>query len=141
MLYSITVQPFLANSLALKQNKLPEQDDDLIPGQVGSVLAPTMAGNVTQVALWDADGGDSTAWNIDDYYTIDGQILQLEPGWQEQHYDVDMAALLKLGEWFDYLKKEEEQRIAQFASIDKSGNKIELREENTASYLIRCQTP
>ena len=45
---------FLANSLALKQNKLPEQDDDLIPGQVGSLLAPTTAGNVTQVALWDA---------------------------------------------------------------------------------------
>ena len=60
---------FLANSLALKQNKLPEQDDDLIPGQVGSLLAPTTAGNVTQVALWGADGGDSAAWNIDDYYT------------------------------------------------------------------------
>ena len=60
---------FLANSLTLKQNKLPEQDDDLIPGQVGSLLAPTTAGNVTQVALWGADGGDSAAWNIDDYYT------------------------------------------------------------------------
>ena len=60
---------FLANSLALKQNKLPEQDDNLIPGQAGSVLAPTTAGNVAQVALWNADGGDSTAWIIDDYYT------------------------------------------------------------------------
>ncbi|MBO4583405.1 MAG: hypothetical protein J5714_05120 [Alphaproteobacteria bacterium] len=60
---------FLANSLALKQNKLPEQDDNLIPGQAGSVLAPTTAGNVAQVALWNADGGDSAAWNIDDYYT------------------------------------------------------------------------
>ena len=60
---------FLAKSLALKQNKLPEQDDNLIPGQAGSVLAPTTAGNVAQVALWNADGGDSTAWNIDDFYT------------------------------------------------------------------------
>ena len=68
---------FLAKSLALKQNKLPEQDDDLIPGQAGSVLAPTTAGNVTQVALWDADGGDSTAWNIDDYYTNSADRAEL----------------------------------------------------------------
>ena len=50
---------FLANSLALKQNKLPELDTNLVLGQAGkSVLAPTTAGNVTQVALWDADGAE-----------------------------------------------------------------------------------
>ena len=66
----------LAQGLALKQNKLPEQDDDLVPGQqfrydsagkAASVLAPTTAGNVTQVALWDADALDVTAWNINEF--------------------------------------------------------------------------
>ncbi len=52
---------------------------------------------------------DNTKYNADhinDYYTIDGQVLKLNPGWQEQHYDVNMAALIKLGEWFDYLKEQ-----------------------------------
>ncbi len=67
-----------ANSLALKQNKLPEQNDDLIPGQqsrndstgkAASVLAPTTAGNVTQVALWDADGVEPDAWDVGTYFS------------------------------------------------------------------------
>ena len=66
----------LAQGLALKQNKLPAQNPNLVPGQqIGnnipsSVLAPTTAGNVTQVALWDADADDlvdAAAWDIDDY--------------------------------------------------------------------------
>ena len=76
---------FLANSLALKQNKLPEQNDDLIPGQqfrndstgkAASVLAPTTAGNVTQVALWDADYLDSSAWDIDDFAGNDANAIR-----------------------------------------------------------------
>ncbi len=64
----------LANALALKQNKLPGQDDNLISGQQtgqgwASVLAPTTAGNVTQIGLWDADGRDSAAWDINTYFS------------------------------------------------------------------------
>ncbi|MBQ6027287.1 MAG: hypothetical protein IJL21_01925 [Alphaproteobacteria bacterium] len=64
----------LAQGLALKQNKLPAQDTNLVPGQQvmnnvpSSVLAPTVtAGVVQQVALWDADGGDSASWDLDEY--------------------------------------------------------------------------
>jgi len=61
---------FLANSLALKQNKLPELDTNLVLGQAGqSVLAPTTAGNVTQVALWDADGAEPDAWDVGTYFS------------------------------------------------------------------------
>ena len=63
---------FLANSLALKQNKIPVQNTNLVIGQqVGnngvpsSVIAPTAtAGVVQQVALWDADGWDGASWDI-----------------------------------------------------------------------------
>ncbi len=72
--YVPTVETF-ANSLALKQNKLPAQDTNLIVGQqvvqsgASSVIAPTSTpGVVQQVALWDADSQDSAAWDIDDYY-------------------------------------------------------------------------
>ncbi|MBQ6027545.1 MAG: hypothetical protein IJL21_03285 [Alphaproteobacteria bacterium] len=59
-----------ANSLALKQNKLPELDTNLVLGQAGkSVLAPTTAGNVTQVALWDADGAEPDAWDVGTYFS------------------------------------------------------------------------
>ena len=65
----------LANALALKQNKLPAQDTNLIVGQqvvqsgASSVIAPTSTpGVVQQVALWDADGLDPAAWDINDYY-------------------------------------------------------------------------
>ena len=61
---------FLAKSLALKQNKLPELDTNLVLGQAGkSVLAPTTAGNVTQVALWDADGAEPDAWDVGTYFS------------------------------------------------------------------------
>ena len=81
-------------------------------------------------------------------YTQPGDTFEIDRS--QIHFAADKAQevdnLVKqfeqsCNEWFDHLKKEEEQRIAQFASIDKSGNKIELRDESTASYLLRCQTP
>jgi hypothetical protein len=67
-----------ANSLALKQNKLPVQDTNLVSGQQviqgvpSAVIAPTgTAGEVTQVALWDADSMDPASWDINTYFSND----------------------------------------------------------------------
>ncbi len=67
----------LANALALKQNKIDAQNTSLIPGQQvingvpSSVIAPTDApGVVQQVALWDADGGDSASWDLETAYGV-----------------------------------------------------------------------
>jgi len=67
----------LANSLALKQNKIDAQNTSLVPGQQvingvpSSVIAPTATpGVVQQVALWDADGGDSASWDLETAYGV-----------------------------------------------------------------------
>ena len=39
-----------------------------------------------------------------DRFVIDGHALKMDTDWQLNHYYVDMAAFLKLGEWFDYLR-------------------------------------
>lgn len=38
--------------------------------------------------------------------TLNGQTLKMEKDMQVMHYQANMAALLKLGEWFDYLRRE-----------------------------------
>ncbi len=43
--------------------------------------------------------------NIDTRYVINGRTMQMEERDQFKHYQVNMAAFLKLGEWFDYLKE------------------------------------
>lgn len=39
-----------------------------------------------------------------DRFTVDGQTLRMETELQVTHYQSNMAALLQLGEWFDYLR-------------------------------------
>lgn len=81
-------------------------------------------------------------------YTQPGDTFEIDRS--QIHFAADKAQevdnLVKhleqsYNEWLDHFKNEDELRSAEFVSIDKSGNKIELREENTATYLIRCQTP
>ncbi|MBQ7836238.1 MAG: YidC/Oxa1 family membrane protein insertase [Clostridia bacterium] len=50
---------------------------------------------------------DNTAYdeaNVD-RFTIDGRTLKMERYQQAIHYHANMAAMLKLGEWFDYLRE------------------------------------
>ena len=51
---------------------------------------------------------DNTAYDNDmiSAYTIDGKTLPLSTETQITYYHVNMASFLKLGEWFDYLRKE-----------------------------------
>lgn len=39
-----------------------------------------------------------------DRFTVDGQTLRMETELQVTHYQSNMAALLQLGKWFDYLR-------------------------------------
>lgn len=43
----------------------------------------------------------------DDYYEINGEKLVFENEQQKQHYCINMAALMQLGNWFDYLRSQE----------------------------------
>lgn len=51
---------------------------------------------------------DNTAYDENDkqYYTIDGREMKMETEQQVVHYETNMAALLRLGEWFDYLREQ-----------------------------------
>ncbi len=49
---------------------------------------------------------DNTSFDVDKYYTMNGISMNMEGFWEAGHYDVNMAALLRIGEWLDYLKEE-----------------------------------
>lgn len=50
---------------------------------------------------------DNTAYETENAnrYTIDGKKLKMETSEQYIHYQANMASMLKIGEWMDYLKK------------------------------------
>lgn len=41
-----------------------------------------------------------------DRFVVDGKELKVESAFQMAHYHVNMAAMLRLGEWFDYLREQ-----------------------------------
>ena len=41
-----------------------------------------------------------------DRFVIDGQELKVDTAWQMSHYQINISAMLRLGEWFDYLRAE-----------------------------------
>ena len=53
-----------------------------------------------------ANSVDNTAYDVDmvSRYTVDGKTMQMETEYQVIHYHVNMAALLQLGKWFDFLR-------------------------------------
>ena len=44
-------------------------------------------------------------WGQPDLYKLNGVQLEMTPGYQLTHYQVNMATFLQLGEWFDYLRE------------------------------------
>ena len=54
-----------------------------------------------------AEHVDNTAYETKNAnrYTVDGKTLKMETGVQYMHYQANMASMLELGEWMDYLKK------------------------------------
>ena len=51
---------------------------------------------------------DNTAYDIDmvSRYTVNGVTMGMSNSYQVSHYHANMAAFLKLGEWFDYLREQ-----------------------------------
>jgi hypothetical protein len=49
---------------------------------------------------------DNTAFDFEDNYTLNGVTMHLDDCYRIDHYQVNMAALLRLAEWFDYLREE-----------------------------------
>lgn len=54
-----------------------------------------------------AEHVDNTAYEAENAnrYTIDGKTLKMEKSKHYIHYQTNMASMLKIGEWMDYLKK------------------------------------
>jgi hypothetical protein len=52
---------------------------------------------------------DNTRYDAEnaDRFTLDGKKLKVESAFQMAHYHVNMASMLRLGEWFDYLRENE----------------------------------
>jgi membrane-anchored protein YejM (alkaline phosphatase superfamily) len=50
---------------------------------------------------------DNTAYETKNAnrFTVDGKTLKMETETQYMHYEANMASMLKIGEWLDYLKK------------------------------------
>ena len=51
---------------------------------------------------------DNTRYDAEnaDRFTLDGRKLKVESAFQMAHYHVNMASMLRLGEWFDYLREQ-----------------------------------
>nr|MBP8969174.1 YidC/Oxa1 family membrane protein insertase [Lachnospiraceae bacterium] len=49
---------------------------------------------------------DNTAFDYEAYNTINGITMNMDTEYRVEHYQVNMAALLRMGEWFDYLREE-----------------------------------
>ena len=92
------------------------------------------------------------AWELrgDSLYTEQLPECTYELDRSQMHYPPEMeAAVDQFVEaceqsaiaWVEQRKKQSEQRHALFASIDASGNKMELRDEDGAAYLIRSDKP
>ena len=48
---------------------------------------------------------DNSAYYDESLYTLNGVTMKMETPKQRKHYCINMAAMLKLGEWFDYLRE------------------------------------
>lgn len=67
--------------------------------------------------------------NYPERFTVNGQELKVEETVQIMHYQTNMAALLKLGEWFDYLKEEDVYDNTRIILVSDHGEKLYQRED------------
>ena len=49
---------------------------------------------------------DNTAYDTENALTVDGRTILVEDMLQKSHYQTNMAIMLRLGEWFDYLREQ-----------------------------------
>ncbi len=49
---------------------------------------------------------DNTSYDVDRFYDLNGVKINMDDRYHVRYYHVNMAALLRIGEWLDYLKAE-----------------------------------
>lgn len=69
-----------------------------------SAHEPTMLQVPEYVPAENVDNTQFYAENMH-LYTIDGRTLKMENAWQMTGYQVNMAVMIQLGKWFDYLRE------------------------------------
>lgn len=64
----------------------------------------------------------------------DGNVLEFENDETRKHYHVNMAAMLKLGEWFDYLKKQGVYDNTRIIIVSDHGTPYRFKGPNSIYY-------
>ena len=72
-----------------------------------------------------------------DRFNLDGQVLEITSPTQLTHYQTNMAALLRLGEWFDYLRENGVYDNTRIILVADHGRGLEQIPE---LYLEDCRT-
>lgn len=76
-----------------------------------------------------------------DYYVNNGQWIDVWDDWTYNHYQVNMAALLRVGEWLDYLKEQGVYDNTKIIIVADHGyalgqfNYMKLRDDKTKAML------
>lgn len=65
---------------------------------------PTLLQEPDYVPAEEVDNTEYDATHMD-RFTLAGKKLNVQDDWQMSHYQINMAALLRLGRWFDYLRE------------------------------------
>lgn len=76
------------------------------------------------VPAFHCDNGDYEIRNSG-RFTLDGVSLKEDNDWRLYHYYVDMAAFLKLGEWFDYMRENEVYNNTRIILVSDHGFRLE----------------
>jgi len=80
------------------------------------------------VPAWEVDNREYDAANKD-RFTVDGRTLNIQEKSQMIHYHTDMAALLLLADWFDFLRENELYDNTRIILVADHGNSIGSMEE------------
>lgn len=66
---------------------------------------------------------------FEDDYIIDNQKLKMDNDYQVTHYQVNMAAMIQLGKWFDYLRKNDVYDNTRIIIVSDHGRDIKQMDE------------
>ena len=84
---------------------------------------------------------DNTEYEKDADYTINGRTLRMTEVNQQKHYCVNMAAMLKIGEWLDFLRENDcydNTRIIIVADHGRDVNHFDIVSEEGIDLELNC---
>lgn len=73
-----------------------------------------------------AQNVDNTDYERDNQerFTLDGHTLKMENDWQMTHYQANMAAMLQLGKWFDYMRENDVYDNTRIILVSDHGSEL-----------------